>query len=301
MFKRAVANWLNTRGMNLDDRGHRGWARRFYRCSTLIDPGYSSPWYNLGLLAKYSSQWDDSLRFNRKAVEVNPKNEEAWWNLGIAATAVHNWNEARRAWKAYGAELEDGDGEVRIPVVRGCVRLNPRGDGEVVWGIRLDPARTVLLSVPLPESGHRFHDIVLNDGAPNGTRVDSNGREIPVFDELSVWEKSKYSTYQAHIQIPDSGLIDSLVGLCDRHELGIEDWSTVRFICKKCSEGSPGPHEHERDPDESRKTLAFGAKNYDSLMMVLTEWAAKNDGIELGHVELLLDAAKNAPNGSAEN
>jgi hypothetical protein len=50
------------------------------------------------------------------------------------------------------------------PPVTACVRLNPQSSGEVVCGERLDPARLLILSVPLPESRHRFYDIVLNDG-----------------------------------------------------------------------------------------------------------------------------------------
>jgi len=51
----------------------------------------------------------------------------------------------------------------------------------------------VILNVPLPEFRHRFRDIVLNDGAENGTCV-VGGVQVPVFDELGVWRASEYST-----------------------------------------------------------------------------------------------------------
>src|SRR5260370_20218699 len=107
--------------------------------------------------------------------------------LGYRRHGTADWPEDSRAWKGCGMQFEASDGEVRMPTVTACVRLDPAGLGEVVWGQRLDPARMVILNVPLPESGHRFHDIILNDGDSNGTRVDEHGREVPVFDELSIW------------------------------------------------------------------------------------------------------------------
>ena len=100
------------------------------------------------------------MRSNQRVLELDPSDEAAWWNLGIAATALRDWSEAGRAWKGCGIKCEARDGEVRAPIVTACVRLDPAGLGEVVWGQRLDPARMVILNVPLLESGHRFHDII---------------------------------------------------------------------------------------------------------------------------------------------
>ena len=74
-------------------------------------------------------------------------------------------------------------------------------------------ARMVILNMPLPESGHRSHDIILNDDASNGTRVDEHGREVPVFDELSIWEVSEYSTFRVRLQIPDEPAEEQLINL----------------------------------------------------------------------------------------
>ena len=155
-MRRIVAELLNMLGARSIDKGKRARGRRFYRLASQIDPRWSTPWYNLALDHKNCREWEDSLRCNQRATELDPKNEAAWWNQGIAATALKRWPEARRAWNAYGIALEDGEGEVRMPGCTACVRLDPGGLGEVVWGIRIDPARTILLSVPLPESGAVF-------------------------------------------------------------------------------------------------------------------------------------------------
>jgi len=232
------------------------------------------------------------MRFNQHALELDPSDEAAWWNLGIAATALRNWTEARRAWKGCGIELEDRTGEVRMPAVTACVRLDPSSSGEVVWGQRLDPARMVILSVPLPESGHRFNDIVLNDGAANGTRVDSKGEEVPVFDELSLWKPSQYSTFRVKLEMPDDSAQENLVELCVENELGVEDWTTIRMLCAECSRGSPKPHECEAKPLEAGYTrFGFGAKKSEDLARVLEEWSSTNTGAEFGDLEIVLSAS----------
>ena len=105
--------------------------------------------YNLGLEAKYEGNWAESLAQNQRADKLRPGDEATLWNLGIAATALREWDEARRAWKACGIEVNDGPGEVIMPRMSGCVRLDPKGAAEVVWGTRIDPARTIIASVPL--------------------------------------------------------------------------------------------------------------------------------------------------------
>jgi len=94
--------------------------------------------------------------------------------LGIASTALEDWKTARQAWNHFGLELDINGIEPDLCMGRAPIRLNPDGNGEVVWGRRIDPARTIIENVPLPESNHRYNDWVLNDGAPIGQRI-SNG------------------------------------------------------------------------------------------------------------------------------
>ncbi len=242
-MRRALAAWFNELGSQSINSGKSQRGDCLYKLASNIDPRWSVPWYNRGLHMKNIGRWSESLRFNRRALELDPSDEAAWWNLGIAATALRNWPEAGRAWRGCGIKLENTADEVRMPAVTACVRLDPAGVAEVAWGSRLDPARMVILSVPLPESGHRFHDIVLNDGASNGARVDQHSNEVPVFDELSIWQVSEYSTFCVRLQMQGDVPEKRLTELCVTHQLGIEDWTTIRFICAKCSKGNPGPHE----------------------------------------------------------
>ena len=236
-------------------------------------------------------RWNESMKFNQLTLELNPADDAAWWNLGIAATALRDWSEARRAWRAYGIEVEGQSGEVLTPGT--CVRLNPTGSGEVVWGQRLDPARIVILSVPLPESAHRFYDIILNDGASNGTRIDDDGVKVPVFEELSIWQVSEYSTFSVKLQIRDEDSERQLVAYCHTGKLGIEDWSTVRFLCAACSRGNPGKHDCKAKPlEDGSRRFGFAAKEKEDLVKVLAEWATSSGPADFAEPELVLAAKR---------
>ena len=292
-MRRMIAEWFNERGRSADDAGSADRARRFYRLASRVDPRWSSPWYNLGLQDKYAGRWQDSLRFNQRAVVLDSQNEAAWWNLGIVATALHDWAGARRAWRGFGIDIPDGDGEIEMPVVTACVRLDPSDAGEVVWGDRIDPARIIVLNVPLPESGHRFHDIVLHDGAPNGNRT-RDGEEYPVFDALALWQPSDYTTFEVSLGVPSQGAEDRLVELCRERKVGIEDWSTVRMICAECSRGNPAPHEcvqHIAGP----KPYAIAAQSEAAVREVLTEWVAEARDREYGAIDLRVPGATDDP------
>jgi hypothetical protein len=286
-MRHTVANWLNEIGRQSDNSSR---AERFYKLATRIEPRWSVPWYNLGFRTKMAGQWEDSLHFNQRTVELNADDEAAWWNLGIAATALHNWAEARRAWRGFGIAIEDGPGEVSWTPATACVRLDPNHLGEVVWGERLDPARIAVLNVPLPESNRRYRDIILNDGAPNGTRK-RNGRDVPVFDELAVWQASSYSTFQVELSVPNEEAEQILRKIANDHDVGVEDWSTIRMICADCSRGNPQPHSCKAVPlDGERRRFGFGAHEPGDVERVLVEWVTKTRGSAYGDVELALAA-----------
>ena len=167
---------------------------------------------------------------------------------------------------------------MRMPGVPACVRLNPHDSGEVVWGTRLDPARIRIRNVPLPASKRRFGDILLNDGAAEGTR-ESNGEEYPVFNELAVWYASPHNTFESALVLPDAGSVDRLVDLCSEIDIGIENRATIRILCEECSRGSPGPHKCTAELNkDGKQRYGFGAVDRDILLQVLTAWVSEDRG-----------------------
>jgi hypothetical protein len=289
-MRQKLAEWFNQYGNLTSDAGNLRRAARFYKLASSFAPQWSVPWYNLGLLTKNAGQWEDSLKFNQRALSLNSEDEGACWNLGIAATALHNWPEARRAWNHYGIEIGDGSGEVLMPPLSGCIRLNPRGSGEVEWGERLDPARMVILNVPLPESNYRFRDIVLNDGAANGTRV-KDGVEVPVFDELGIWRASDYSTFTTTLLLPDEESERQLVRICNASSIGVEDWSSIRIICDKCSRGNPGPHDCvARESEDGSRRFGFAALDCEDAVRALRDWMTVSGGAQFNELQMVLEA-----------
>ncbi len=281
------ARRLNERGRKLADKGWFAEAEEAYRASADAAPEWSVPWYNLGLLHKYRGNWDESLESNQRAVELSPSDGDSWWNLGIAATALGRWDVARLAWKNCGISVPEGDGPIEMDLGHVPIRLTANTEGEVVWCHRIDPARAILLSVPLPESGHRWGDLVLHDGAANGYRM-LQGQKVPVFDELAILQQSGFVTFVAELKAePDT--LETLSLIADDLGGAAEDWSTsTHILCKECSEGTPG-HLH----DAERMTPAdphcgIAARDEAHAQEILNAWIVREPGSSVIRIEQAL-------------
>jgi hypothetical protein len=292
MLKRAKAAALNARGLKLQKQERWGEAIRTFEKAVAVDPGWSVPLYNLGLLYKCRRNWEKSLEYNRRAAQMGGKKDPAWWNLGIAATALGRWDVARKAWRGFGIDLPDGDGPPSLSCGFGPIRINPDGDAEVVWAERIDPARAVLVSIPFPESGHRWKDTVLNDGAPTGYRK-YGGKDIPVFDELALLQPSAFGTYVVRVRIPPGREnVEKLAEAATELDGGAEDWSTsVRMICKACSEGRPHQeHDTKAAPPDGIHVVGIAARDESHALRILAKWKAAVDDIHVEGLEAALEA-----------
>jgi tetratricopeptide (TPR) repeat protein len=288
MRQRSLAGQFNARGNQMAGKGDRARAVRDYTAAARFDPSWSVPRCNLGLQTKYLHQREDSLRYNRRACELDGEDEASWWNMGIAATALPNWKEARRAWKQVGVDLPDGDGDRRFPPMTACVRINP-DESPVIWGERIDPVRLLIRSIPLPDSRHRYRDILLHDGTRSGTRM-MDEEQVPVFDELEVWQPSQFATYQAGIRIPDAEAETALEQLAGDIGVALEDWSKLSLVCPQCSRGNPVPHECDvREPEDGLKSYALAAETESTARYVLDEWAKRTAGASYSDLRVVAE------------
>jgi hypothetical protein len=222
-----------------------------------------------------------------RAAELEPRPEQpAWWNLGIAATALRDWDLARRAWIAYGVRLPEAEGPIEADFGWTPVRIDPDGAAEVVWGRRIDPARIVIENVPLPESGHRYGDIVLHDGEPKGER-EVDGRVYPVFDEIEIWQASDTPTLVAELECPHDGDARAALDLLEAAGFKAEDWlADVRVLCKACSEGRAHGRHDSAGPPGWQVARTFGiAGDAASVRPILERWEADGEGRRLSIVE----------------
>ena len=263
---------FNEQGMKLRDAGDIAGAEAAYRAAIDAAPAWSAPVYNLGLLCKYECRWEESLAYNRQAAGLDPEDEDSWWNLGIAATALSNWPEARRAWAACGMAVPPGDGPPEFEWGSSPVRLNPAGDGEVVWAQRLDPARARILNIPLPASGFHWGDIVLNDGAIEGERV-VNGRTFGVFNALQLWSASSFRTFIIELATADPEALAALEQCADERGGAAEDWGTcTSILCRDCSYGRP--HEHPEGTSPAHPHCGLAARDHAHADEIISAWLA---------------------------
>lgn len=207
------------------------------RLAVFAAPDSDSLWFDLGLVYKHQGRWSPAQQANRAATALNPENLGAWWNLGIAATARSDWSEARRAWTGCGIDVPEGPGEPEMDLGLTPIRLNPQDRAEVVWTVRLDPARARIVSVPFPQSEHRYGDVVLHDGSPAGSRF-LRGREVPVFDALALLMVSPYSTFHAIVRTALNDELADLDEIAGQHDVEAQNWTAeTRVISRAESEG----------------------------------------------------------------
>ena len=247
-----------------------------FRNAIAADPSWSVPHYNLGLAYKFLKRWSESRQANLCAFELDPQDEAVYWNLAISSVAVSDWELAGVAFQSIGMTLPMSPPPWDFKLGLIPIRVNPQDSPEVVWCHRLDPVRAKIASIPLPKSGRRFGDVVLNDGEPRGYRQ-FKGREVPVFDELKVLETSPLHTFEMELRLTDPDSLDGLIGRFEEFLLGAENWSeSLRFLCRECSEGIP--HECHSYPqlgiDESQRVvLGVSARNRQQVLEVLNGWS----------------------------
>lgn len=222
-----LAHHVNELGRSLQDRGSYRLAGAFYAIATRLAPGWGAPWFNRGLMAKFAKHWPMSLRYTLRSTELDPEFSPGWWNLGIAATALGEWTIARRAWWRYGIEVPLGEGPIEMDLGLVPIRAAPEEAAEVLWCRRIDPARAVIRSVPLPQCGRGHGDVLLHDGEPKGYRM-LGEREVPVFDELGLLERSPYRTFEATVIAPDLEAAAELESRGGDNGIVVENWSNVR-------------------------------------------------------------------------
>jgi len=236
--------------------------------------------FDLALAHKFRRDWPAAREHGLAAAELAPDGPEeaVWWNLGIAATALHDWPTARLAWTRYGVDLPPGDGPVEAAFGHTPVRIATATGTEVVWCRRIDPARGVVLNVPLPGSGRRCGEVVLHDGVPTGERV-SAGRTYSVFDELELWAPSDTPVHAVPLRVREEDDVAALVDLGATDDVVVEAWDSVTPLCAACSASrvdKDEPHEHDISGGrlEGGRTTVGVAAARDVTDALLRRWVA---------------------------
>jgi hypothetical protein len=264
------------------DAGDLAASVRHFGAAIEQEPDDPSLHYMLGLAHKYQRQWAQSLAANLRASVLQTQFDEASaWNAAIAATALGDWTQARSQWRRCGIAVPGESGRIDGDFGVACVRLNPWGRGEVVYARRVDPVRARLINVPLPESGHRYGDLVLHDGAVTGERV-AGERRYGVFNALQRLERSEFRTHVVFVESRRRDGIEALEGAKASGIGHVEDWTaSLRNLCLRCSYGSAHTHAAPgADPAawEPARTIGVAADSRASLDRLLAAWESRWHG-----------------------
>ncbi|WP_433130504.1 tetratricopeptide repeat protein [Micromonospora sp. CA-240977] len=229
-------------------------------------------WYDAALAYKFQRNWAKAYELGREAAARADRDAQdpAYWNLGIAATIMEDWATARDAWRGYGLTVPDGDGEIVADFGVAPIRLDPAGGGEVVWARRLCPTRARVLNVPTPESGRRFGEVVVHDGAPVGER-EVNGQTFPVFDELLLFRASALPTTTVHVRAETPEDVRALSAHFDEHGYAAEPASGTRILCSCCSEGTVSQETYHQVAGGQQVNVAAPA---DEITPLMDAWCA---------------------------
>ncbi|WP_303636188.1 hypothetical protein [Stenotrophomonas tuberculopleuritidis] len=246
--------------------------------------------YMRGLAHKYLRDWPASLQDNLRAEQLRDEFDQGTaWNAGIAATGAGDWTEARRQWRRCGIAIDDAEGPIDGNFGVACLSLDPWSDGETVYMRRLDPVRARVENVPLPESGFRFGDIVLHDGASTGRRRYGE-HEVPVFNAMQRLQQSDMATYTVFVQCDSAEDIAALQRMALPGIGLVEDWThSVRHLCLRCSYGTP--HRHDDDGAEAEagwqdeRSLGIAAQGRVAVQHLMASWAAAAPGRVLQGIE----------------
>ena len=241
-------------------------------------PGNIGYRYVLGLAHKYRREWHESIQWNLQAIAVAEPGtslEGEHWNIAIAASAIGNWALAREHWIAAGVALAPGDTPLEDDNGIVSVRLNPWSSGETLYARRIGLARARLLNIPLSDSGHRFGDIVLVDGAKTGERRYGDAT-VPVLNALERLVPSPLATFEVRV---DCAAESDAAALEDAKAEGIgciEDWTrSMTYFCTKCSYGVPHAHA-EREPDATgwvrERVFGVAATHQAAVETLLDAW-----------------------------
>lgn len=286
------------------DTGDLAEARIRFEALLATAPEHPAHHYMLGLVCKYLRDWPASLHHNLRALALQPDDEDdseaPRWNAAIAATALGDWAEARRQWAGCGIDVPGDDGPIDTNFGVASLRLEAWGQAETLFARRIDPVRAQIINVPLPDSGYRYGDIVLHDGASTGQRRFHQSM-VPVLNALQRMETSAYPTFAVFVNCPQRTDLDALIEARVPGIAFVEDWTdSIVHYCLRCSHGAPHRHDEddaakdhhngqadaeERSRWRPERNIGIAAQSRHSVMRLIERWKTGGRGRRIDAVD----------------
>lgn len=234
-------------------------------------PDWVASYAALGRIYHLRREWKPSFHYCKKAVALQPNLRDTWWQLGIAAFALKKVRLARSVWSKFGMQAIGSKAE--------GLRLVYNNTFEILWMLPLSPASARIMSIPHPDSGFRFRDLVLYDRQVIGHHIVAQKR-VPVYSELGCLKRSPYDTYSCLIHQVTEAQIQQLEKLCYDAQLGFEVWSNAaRSMVVNNPEAFPEyygrsilPSEEAEGAIQDHALIAIAAIHQVEVLHVLDAW-----------------------------
>lgn len=245
-----------------DVRGDVYNAVKLYRRILKLAADWLPPYLKLAAIYKQRREWKPLLHYAKKALALDPSQQDLWWDLGIAAQALGKLRLARTVWSKF------GDKNKTTTLI--SLQLNHSGLFELIWAMALDAVQAQIQSIPHPDSGLHFQDLVLFDRHPVGYQV-AKRRRYPVYPEMGLVKRSFYRTYSCILETETTKDIKLLEKLCKEAGLGFEVWSNAARA--KTIAGKAEYYDGALISDTAMPLIAIAAKQIDEAQEVLAAWS----------------------------
>lgn len=193
-------------------------ATKLYKRVIKLAPDWVDAYAALGSIYFWRKEWKPCFHYCKKAVAIQPDLRDSWWQLGMAAYALKKPRLARSVWAKFGM--------LEIARQPEGLRLVYNNTFEILWMQAVNASAARIMSIPHPDSGFRFRDLVLYNRQLIGHHIVAQKR-VPVYDEMGVFKRSPYDTYSCLIHHVTEEQIKQLEKLCYDARLGFEVWSNA--------------------------------------------------------------------------
>ncbi|MEM1215149.1 MAG: tetratricopeptide repeat protein [Bacteroidota bacterium] len=245
-------------------------AIKLYKRIVKLVPEWMPPYLALGRQYHQRHEWKPCYHYFKKTVALAPDEREAWWGLGMAATALKKWRVARSVWSKFGM------GKIS-PQPEG-LRLTYNGQFEILWMRPESPAHGRILSIPHPDSGFHYGDLVMYERKPIGHHI-VDQRRVPVYAEFGHFKRSPYQTFSCLVHHVTEKQILQLEQMCYSARLGFEVWSNAaRGMVLDHPEAFPEYYgrsilpKEDLDTPQDHALIAIAALHQAEVLHVLDAW-----------------------------
>ncbi|MEN0047305.1 MAG: hypothetical protein AAF806_09625 [Bacteroidota bacterium] len=243
-------------------------ATKLYKAVIKIAPENGFPYQQLSKIYRQRREWKPTLYYSEEAINKKVHDQDIWNNLAMAATALRKWKLAKKALQKV---------TVNVPVHSFQpipIRIHTRTKrSEIVWALPLEALCAKIISIPSPESGRRYGEIVLYDWKSKEKQIVSQ-KTHRVFLEIERFKKSFYRTFSVLIHTDNASSIQKLAELCHNQQLGFENWSNLQHQLATQSENRAAEYYEstQQEQDLGYQLIAIAALEKQEVREVLKVW-----------------------------